>query len=214
MQFMTRVMKLILGLFLCSFGIIIMIRGGVGYSPWEVFHVGIAKTVGLSLGTVTIGVGIVVVSVVFFMGEKLGLGTLANMILIGLFIDWIDSFHFIPSASNKVAGLGMFAVGMSIAAFGTYLYIASGFGAGPRDSLMVAVTRRTHLPVGVCRAMIEVSVTVLGYFLGGMVGVGTIFCAFLLGPMLQGIFRIARFDPEEIRHETLADTWRSLRQRA
>lgn len=212
MQFMLRVMKLILGLFLCSFGIIIMIRGGVGYSPWEVFHVGIAKTVGLSLGTVTIGVGIIIVAAVFFMGEKLGLGTLANMVLIGVFIDWIDSFHFIPTAPDKVIGLGMFAVGMTIAAYGTYLYIASGFGAGPRDSLMVAVTRRIHLPVGICRAMIEVSVTVLGYFLGGMVGVGTIFCAFLLGPMLQGIFRIARFDPEAIRHETLADTWKYLRR--
>lgn len=212
MQVLLRLMKLILGLFLCSFGIIIMIRGGVGYSPWEVFHVGIAKTVGLTLGTITIGVGVVVVSVVFFMGEKLGLGTLANMILIGVFIDWINSFHFIPTAQNLGVGMGMFLIGMTVAAFGTYLYIASGFGAGPRDSLMVAVTRRTHLPVGVCRAMIEVSVTVLGYFLGGMVGIGTILCALLLGPMLQTIFRMTHFDPEKIRHETIMDTWKSLRQ--
>ncbi len=214
MQVLLRLMKLILGLFLCSFGIIVMIRGGVGYSPWEVFHVGIAKTVGLTLGTVTIGVGVVVVSVVFFMGEKLGLGTLANMILIGVFLDWINSFSFIPTAGSTGVGVGMFFIGMTVAAFGTYLYIASGFGAGPRDSLMVAVTRRTHLPVGVCRAMIEVSVTVLGYFLGGMVGIGTILCALLLGPMLQAIFRMTHFDPEKIRHETIMDTWKSLRQQA
>ena len=214
MQVLLRLMKLILGLFLCSFGIIVMIRGGVGYSPWEVFHVGIAKIMGLSLGKITIGVGFVIVSLVFLMGEKLGLGTLANMILIGFFIDWIDSFHFIPAAGNTGVGVGMFFVGMVVAAFGTYLYIASGFGAGPRDSLMVAVTRRTHLPVGVCRAMIEVSVTVLGYFLGGMVGIGTILCALLLGPMLQVIFRMTHFDPEKIRHETIMDNWKSLRQQA
>jgi len=97
-------------------------------------------------------------------------------------------------------------VGLIIISFATFLYISSAFGTGPRDSLMVALSRKTGLPVGACRGFIEVSVTVIGYFLGGLVGVGTVISALAVGFILQGVFKIFQFEPKDIQHEDMKET--------
>ena len=105
----------------------------------------------------------------------------------------------------------MLTAGMVVIAIATFFYISSGFGAGPRDSLMVALHRKTNLPVGLCRGIIEVLVTILGFLMGGLVGIGTIVTATLIGPFIQIVFHIVRFDPRTLHHESLADTYRCLR---
>lgn len=206
----ARLAKLVAGLFCYSVGILLTINAHIGYSPWDVFHVGLAQTFGFPLGMTGIGVGLVVVVLAYYLGETLGMGTLLNMILIGVFLDLIIWSQVLPVASTLVGGLGMLAAGMVVIAIASYLYISSGFGAGPRDTLMVALHRKTGYPIGLCRGAIEVIVMVVGYFLGGMVGVGTVITATLIGPFIQWCFRLFAFDARAINHETLSETWRSL----
>lgn len=211
MQIWRRIGRLIAGLFLYAIGIMLTINAEIGYSPWDVFHVGLAKTTGFPLGMTSIGVGVIIVILAALLGETLGIGTLLNMLLIGTFIDLIIWAGLIPVATNPWAGAGMLTAGMVIIAIATYFYISSGFGAGPRDSLMVALHRKTNLPVGLCRGIIEVLVTIVGFFLGGLVGVGTIITATLIGPTIQVVFRVVGFDPRALKHESLAGTYRCLR---
>lgn len=104
----------------------------------------------------------------------------------------------------------MLITGLMMLALGTYFYISSGLGAGPRDSLMVALTRKTGLPIGVCRGMIELTVVAIGWKLGGMVGVGTIVVALTVGFWIQIAFKVFQFDATKIKHETLFQTYKGI----
>jgi uncharacterized membrane protein YczE len=209
-QYTIRILRLFIGLFLYALGIVITIRANIGYAPWDVFHAGLAWTVGISLGLASILVGLVLLIVVSLFREKLGLGTLMNIVAIGIFIDMILALGIIPLAEEPVTGGTMLVAGLFTIAFASYFYIDSGFGAGPRDSLMVALTRLTKKPVGACRAAIEVTAVACGWFLGGMVGVGTIASAFGIGMCVQVTFRLLKFDSTAVEHETLDQTGKRL----
>ncbi|HZW50110.1 MAG TPA: hypothetical protein VFF80_08315 [Bacillota bacterium] len=209
-KYPVRLLRLTFGLFLFALGIVVTMRGNIGYAPWDVFHTGIAKTTGISIGTASIIVGILIGIFTALMGEKIGLGTLGNMVLIGFFIDLLLNLNFIPLAAGFFYGILMMIVGMFIIALATYFYIGSGFGAGPRDSLMVALTRKTHLPVGLCRGSIELIVLAIGWKLGGMVGLGTVISALTTGFCVQITFHLLRFNVVAVQHETLAQTYKAL----
>lgn len=209
-QFFARLLRLIWGLFLYALGIVVTMNAQIGYAPWDVFHVGLAKMTGMSIGTASIVTGVVIVVITVFLGETLGLGTLLNMVLIGVFIDILLGFQIIPVADSFTVGLMMMIVGLYINALATYFYIGSAFGAGPRDSFMVALTRKTRLPVGVCRVIIELSAVLVGWKLGGMVGIGTIISAFAIGFCIQTTFKVLKFDATEVDHETLDRTYQML----
>jgi uncharacterized membrane protein YczE len=144
------------------------------------------------------------------LGEKLGLGTILNMVLIGVFLDLLISLHIIPVSNNFISGIIMVIIGLFVIAFASYFYIGSAFGAGPRDSLMVALTRKTGLPVGVCRGSIELLAVIIGWRLGGMIGIGTIISAFVIGLCVQIVFKLVRFDATKVKHETLDQTCKIL----
>ena len=211
MHLWPRVGRLITGLFYYAIGIMLTIKAEIGYSPWDVFHAGIANTFDVPFGVTTIGVGAIIVVLATILGETVGIGTLLNMLLIGVFLDLIIWSGVIPTATNLWTGIAMLTAGMVVIAIATFFYISSGFGAGPRDSLMVALHRKTNLPVGLCRGIIEVLVTILGFLMGGLVGIGTIVTATLIGPFIQIVFHIVCFDPRTLHHESLADTYRCLR---
>lgn len=208
--YFLRVLRLIFGLFVYGVGIVFTIRANIGYAPWDVFHAGLAKTVGISFGTASIWVGVMIVILAVILGERVGLGTLLNMVLIGVFIDLIMFLGVVPLANNFFLGLLMMAIGMIVIALATFFYIGSGFGAGPRDSLMVAVTRLTKLPVGVCRGSIEVMAVLAGWLLGGLLGIGTVVSAFSIGFFVQMTFKVIGFDPTKVKHEKLMDTVKVL----
>ncbi len=210
-SFAIRFARLNWGLFICSVGIVFMIKANIGYPPWDVFHAGLANTIGLTIGSASILTGLFVGLATIILGEKIGIGTIANMVVIGLFIDLFLMLDILPPADNFVLGITMMSVGMIILSYGSYNYIASGFGAGPRDSLMVAVTRKTGLPVGVCRGAIEVSTALAGWRLGGMFGVGTVISSFAIGFFIQSIFKLLKFDPTDVRHETINQTISAFR---
>jgi len=153
------------------------------------------------------------VVVIMISGEKLGLGTISNMLLIGIFLDIILKINVIPKMDNTIFGILMLIFGLFIISIGSYFYIGSAFGAGPRDSLMVVLAKKTKIPVGISRSIIEVAVTIAGWFLGGMVGIGTIVSVLGIGFCVQLTFRILKFDVTAVKHESLAGTFSFLKNK-
>ena len=205
-SFLLRFLNMLIGLMLYALGIIISIKANVGYAPWEVFHVGLANTIGLSIGVTTIIAGIVIVIIVTAMKETLGFGTIASMVLTGVFIDIILLLDLIPLAKNMAYGIAMLIMGLFIISIGSYFYIKSAFGVGPRDNLMVVLARKIKIPVGICRFIIELSVTFIGWLLGGMAGIGTVISVIAIGFCVQITFKVLKFDVTSINHESLKDT--------
>ena len=207
-KFSKRFIRLIFGLFLYALGIVMTINANIGYAPWDVFHVGLANSVGLSIGVASILTGVVIVFISWLLGEKLGLGTILNMLLIGVFLDMIMALKVIPKLDHVVLGIFMMIGGLFVIALASYFYIGAAFGAGPRDSLMVALTRKTGLSVGICRGSIELMAVVIGWRMGGKLGLGTILSALAIGFCVQMTFKWLKFDATSVRHETLDKTFR------
>jgi len=205
-KFSFRLLILVVGTFLTALGVVLTIKANIGYAPWEVFHVGLALTAKMSIGVASIAAGVVIVAVVTVCGEKIGFGTICSMVLTGVFIDLIIVMNIVPLAVSLTVGIVMLITGLFIISTGTYFYIKSAFGAGPRDNLMVVLNRKTKLPVGVCRSIVELSATLVGWILGGMVGIGTVISVIAIGVCIQITFAIFKFDPATVEHETMKQT--------
>lgn len=204
---------MIIGLFLFALGIVIIIRANIGAAPWDVLHTGLAYTAGLSIGTANIITGITIVILVKLLGEKLGIGIIANMFLIGIFVDIILFIDVIPKMDNIIFALPMLIIGAFSISIGSYFYLKSAFGAGPRDSLMIVLARKTKMPAGLCRSIIELLATAAGWLLGGMIGLGTIIFVIGIGFCIQITFRFFRFDVTAVKHESFADTFASFKKK-
>ena len=202
-DFLRRFAYLIFGLFLYALGIVFTMKAHLGFAPWEVLHWGLGNTMGMSIGNVSILTGLVICGIVVIMREKLGFGTILNMFLIGKFIDMLLSIAAFPQMTGWISGVLMLFLGLFTIAFGSYFYINSAFGAGPRDSLMVLLTRKTQLPIGVCRGILEATVVFSGWLLGGPVGLGTVIAAFGISFCVQIVFNLMGFEATSIKHETL-----------
>jgi len=209
-QFLIRLINVMIGLFLYALGIALTVQAHIGYAPWDVFHIGLADKFGSTIGIVSIFVGMIIVIIVTFAGEKIGLGTVLNVIVIGIFLDIILESGIIPIALNLPLGVIMIVAGLFIIAIGSYFYMKSAFGTGPRDNLMVVLTKKTGMPIGICRSIVDITVTVVGWLLGGMVGAGTIIAAVAGGLCIQIVFKMLKFDVTAIKHETLFYTFASL----
>jgi Predicted membrane protein len=205
--------RLLCGLFLYAVGIVLTVHANLGASPWDVFHLGLAEKFGLTFGVTNIAVSVVVVTIAALMGERIGIGTLCNVVSIGVFIDLLRYAGWVPEMRSFVPGVAMLVAGLFVIAFATVLYIGAEYGAGPRDSLMVALTRLTGRPAGFCRCCVEGTVLFFGWLLGGVAGIGTLIAALGIGVAVQVAFGLAHFDVKRIRHESLADTWRRMTRR-
>ncbi len=176
------------GLILFGVGIALMVEGDLGLAPWDVFHKGVATQVGWSIGTVLILTSIVVVFGFLALGERLGLGTILNAVVIGLVVD--ASLPLLPTPSALPARLAFTIGGPVLIALASGLYIGGGLGPGPRDGLMTGLANR-GVQVWKARTGIELTVLVIGLLLGGTVGVGTVWFTLGIGPMVQ--FFLPRF---------------------
>lgn len=164
-------------------GVALMLRSELGLGPWDVFHTGVNNLTGLTVGTASLVMGILVVAGAWWLGERPALGTVINMVLIAVFIDLM--IPIVPPAGSAVAALAYYLSALLIAGICSGMYISTGLGKGPRDALTMVLTRRTRLSVRQARTSVEVVVLALGWAMGGMVGVGTLLFAFLMGPAMQ-----------------------------
>ncbi|MBL8092293.1 MAG: hypothetical protein JNJ43_18310, partial [Anaerolineales bacterium] len=167
-----------IGFALYGVSIALTIRANLGTSTWSVFEVALANLTGLTIGTITILVAFVVLVLVLFFKEKVGWGTLGNILSIGL---WLDLFLLIiPSVKeNLILQIIMLLAGIFTQGIASAVYIGVDAGAGPRDSLMLAIHRTTKLSLRLARASIELTVFIIGWLLGGPAGIGTLIFAVL-----------------------------------
>lgn len=186
----VRVPSLFCGLLLLAVAIVSLLESGLGLAPWDVLHLGIAEHTPLTIGTTTIVVGLVVLSVAWALGQAPGFGTVANAIVVGLAVDGLLSIAWVSGLSERGLGprVGVLVMGVALFGFGIAVYIAAGLGAGPRDSLMLVLSRRTGVRIAVVRATLDTAALLTGWALGGTVGIGTLAIAVLLGPSIEGSF--------------------------
>jgi uncharacterized membrane protein YczE len=181
-QLAARLPRLIVGLVLFGIGVAMMVVANLGLSPWEVLHQGISRKTGIPIGTVGIITGVLVLLLWIPLKERIGIGTMFNVVMIGVVIDltlWVLPETIEMLWLRWVLMLG----GTVIIAFGTGLYIGVGLGPGPRDGLMMGLARK-GVNVGIARIGIELSVLIIGWLMGGTVGIGTVVFAFGVGPLV------------------------------
>ncbi|MHA7262257.1 membrane protein YczE [Arthrobacter sp. TMN-37] len=187
---LLRHLRLYLGLFLYGASIALMVRANLGASPWDVFGQGLARSTGLSFGIATVLISIGVLLLWIPIRQRPGWGTIANTILVGLAADVV--LRLLATPEHLVLQGLMFTAGLVLLAVATALYIGAGMGPGPRDGLMTGLVRLTGWPVWTVRGSIELTVVVVGFLLGGVVGLGTVVFALAIGPLVQQALRTLR----------------------
>jgi len=185
-----------IGFLLYGVALALLIRASLGTSTWLVLEIALADILGIKIGTMTVIMGFVVLGLALLSRERVGWGTLANILSIG---PWLNVFlGIIPEIKgNLVLQIGMFLLGVMIQGIATAVYIGVDAGAGPRDSLMLAVHRIAGFSVRVARGSIEVIVVTIGWLLGGPAGWGTLAFALLIGPSVQWAFKLFKVHPHK-----------------
>ena len=235
-KYIARFLLLILGLAIMSFGSALSDAAGLGMAPWDVLNDGFSNLMDkafhyfiadgaladslsarfATIGRASIFLGLIILVADVVMHEKVGFGTIINILIVGLIWDAcmriLPDYSALPMSENFIIRLLMCAFSTIPGSFGMYLYIHSALGAGPRDTLMVAVTKRAKkLSVGMIRVIIEGSALVCGILLGGKVGLGTVILVLADGPVMELIFRLLHFDVKTVKNENIAETIKNLK---
>lgn len=184
------------GFLMFGLAIALMIRGNLGTSAWAVLEVALSKILGISPGTMTVIMGLLVLSGALILRERIGWGTLANILSIG---PWEDlALSQIPSVTDNLPlQIGMLLSAILLMGLASAIYIGVDAGAGPRDSMMLAIKRTTGLSLRLARGSIEVTVVTIGWILGGPAGIGTLVFALLIGPSVQWGFKLLKVEPHK-----------------
>ncbi|GAA5511410.1 hypothetical protein Dcar01_00119 [Deinococcus carri] len=189
-----RYALLVSGLFLYGLSLRLMLDARVGLAPWEAFHLGVTRHLPLSIGLVSILTGVLIVAFTALrLRERIGPGTVINVLLIGLFLDLLGPL--VPDPAGLPARWVQFVLGVALLGFATGTYVAAGLGAGPRDGLVLGLSRQTGWEVARVRTGIELAVLGLGWLLGGLVGWGTLVFALGSGPAMSlglGLYGLGR----------------------
>lgn len=182
-----RLVQLYTGLVLYGVSMGLMLRADLGLEPWSVLNQGISRHTGLSIGTVTVVFGALILLLWVPLRQRPGLGTVSNVVILGVVMDL--TLARVPELSSLGARIPLLAFAVVLNGAATGLYIAARFGPGPRDGLMTGLHLRTGRPVRLVRTCIEVTVLAAGFLLGGSIGVGTVLYALVIGPLAQFFLR-------------------------
>ncbi len=178
-----RLVQLYVGLIVFAFGEVLILQAALGVIPWDVLHQGLVNHFGLTIGQWSIIVGALVLLMWIPLREKPGLGTVSNVVVIGLFVDLF--LGVVPAPDALWLRITFLLAGIVINGFATAAYIGALLGPGPRDGLMTGLVRRTGGSVRLVRTGIEVVVVIVGWLLGGNLGLGTVAFALLIGPVVH-----------------------------
>ncbi|MEW9500298.1 YczE/YyaS/YitT family protein [Jeotgalibacillus marinus] len=183
--YLLRWLFFMTGLVLLALGITLTIKGQrLGIGPWDVFHVGLFQKNGLTVGMWSIIIGVLIIGTTVIITKKLPrIGTLLNMLLLGIFIDIFN--FFIPEPSTWPGVISIFLLGVVAVGYGTGVYVSANLGAGPRDSIMMLIVEKTGWNICMVRRGIELVVLAIGFSLGGPVGVGTLVTALFVGSIIH-----------------------------
>ena len=198
-------------LFVNGFGIYLTIQANIGAAPWDVLNLGISKSLGILYGNASIAVSVTILLIDILMKEPIGIAMFIDAIVVGKAVDFFNWLHPVPPCRSLLTAIPVLIAGLFILAYTQYAYMMASLGCGPRDTLMVGLAKRVKsIPIGAVSIAILSTATLIGWLLGGPVGLGTLLCAFGAGPIMQLAFRTVRFDATAIRHQRLRDSARVL----
>ena len=210
-EYGRRLLILAGGLMVSAVGITMMLQANVGLEPWSILQKGMSIFFGMPYGTAAMIVGAAVIAIAVLCGESFGIGTLANIFFCPVCIDILLYLDWIPQMQTLWFGLLMLLGGMELLSVGTWMYMKSALGSGPRDALMVVLARKTGRSVGFCRAVVELIAIFVGWRLGGQVGIGTVITAVGVGTLFNLNFALLHFRAAELHQENLPETIRRIR---
>lgn len=199
----------IVSLFVNGFGIYLTIQANLGAAPWDVLNLGFSKTLGILYGNASVAVSLTILVIDILMKEPIGIAMFIDAIVVGKAVDFFNWLDPVPQCQSLLTGVPVMLLGLVVIAYTQYGYMIASLGCGPRDTLMVGLAKRVKkIPIGAVSMALLATVTLVGWLLGGPVGIGTLICAFLQGPIMQLAFQSVRFDATTIRHQRLSDSFR------
>ena len=202
-------------LFVNGFGIYLTIQANIGAAPWDVLSLGLSRTLGILYGSASIAVSLTILLIDVLLREPIGIAMFIDAVVVGKSVDFFNWLHPVAPCQSLRSAIPVMIVGLFIIAYTQYTYMVASLGCGPRDTLLVGLARRApRVPIGAMSIALLSTATLLGWLLGGPVGLGTLICAFGAGPIMQFAFRTVHFDATGIRHQNLRDSLRVLLNRA
>ncbi len=202
-KYILRMAAFFGGLYIVANGIVSTIEANLGVNPWDVLHIGLSYQTGLTIGRIIQVVGLLVVGISYIMKVKPSIGTLLNIISLGLFVDLVIYMNYIPSPELLWQRIALFIAGVALFGFGCAIYISANLGAGPRDSLMLALGRIIPYRLGTVRTFMEVAAAGTGYLLGGPLGIGTVIFALTVGYFMDAGFTLIKMFKKTILYKTI-----------
>ena len=205
--------RIVLGLLVFALGVHLTIRADLGLAPWDCLGMGISKQTPLNYGLSMTATSIVILIIDVLMKEKIGFGTILDALRTGNFVQMFNDIDPFPETTNIFAGIVIIIVGLALMAIGQYYYMSAAQCCGPRDALLVGLGRRfRRLPIGAVQVLLWGTVLLVGWLLGGPVGIGTIVTTFGSGIVLQLVFSVIGFEPREVKHQSVFETAKVLRK--
>jgi uncharacterized membrane protein YczE len=195
------------GLLVFSLGVHLTIFANLGLAPWDCLGMGISYHTPLNYGLAMTGIAIVILVIDIALKEKIGFGTVIDALLTGNMIEMFNQLNPFELNTKIIPGLVYIIIGLALMAIGQYFYMAAGQGCGPRDTLLLGIGRRLKkIPIGIVELLIWAVVLLIGWLLGGPVGIGTLVSTFGAGVVMQLIYNLIHFEPRGIEHRSITKT--------
>ena len=194
-------------LFFNGFGVYLTIQANIGAGPWDVLNLGVSRTLGILYGSASIAISLTILVIDILLREPIGIAMFIDAVVVGKSVDFFNHINAVPARTSLWTGIPVMILGLVIMAYTQYTYMIASLGCGPRDTLLVGLAKRVkRLPIGAVSIALLSTATLIGWLLGGPVGIGTLICAFCTGPIMQLAFSTVRFDATGIRHQRLQES--------
>lgn len=199
--------RILLGLVVFSFGVHCTIRANIGLAPWDCLGMGISLHTPLSYGMAMTMTSLVILGIDILMKERIGFGTVIDALCTGNFTEFYNQHSPVPRPESLTASILLLLAGLTIMVLGMAVYMKAGQSCGPRDSLLVGLGKRfPRCPIGLVNILLQSSALLIGWLLGGAVGIGTIVSSFGCGLVMQLVYHVIRFEPRNIIHQDIRET--------
>jgi len=196
-------------LFVNGFGVYLTIQANIGAGPWDVLHLGVSRSLGILYGNASVGISFTILLIDILLREPIGIAMFIDAVVVGKAVDFFNRLDVVRPCRSLQTGIPVMIAGLFIMAYTQFTYMMAALGCGPRDTLLVGLAKRVRrVPIGAVSITLLSLATLIGWLLGGPVGIGTLVCAFGTGPIMQFAFRTVGFDATGVRHQNLRDSLR------
>lgn len=207
----SSLFRIIFGLLIYSFGVYLTIYANIGLAPWDCFGMGIAKHTPLNYGSSMVLIGVCAIVIQLILRERIGFATLFDALLTGNIVQFLTDISPYPENHSLRLGIVFMLFGFLFIALGMYVYMSAECGCGPKDGLLVAIGKRMpKIPIGVVEMLLWTVVTLIGWLLGGSVGIGTVISTFGAGAVIHLFYTVIHFEPRKLRHRSIKETFSIL----